>query len=534
MASVVNDASDQGIAAHIRELREEAARSFKLDVRIWVPEQIVIVCYFRAEAHDSKEINIRALPNSQEDNKVMAAIGEILAQDHAQLQHFRLFGLNRRDNGYPQFWRGLAANRILKKVAFQFVRFLHQANVTGFLANPALESLDLQSCTFSDGTFESLCQGIQTSHIKKLRAIVTSLQPRVSWSLLWSALEHGATRLESLILSFSNLLIYGYENGFESFLTNNTTVKSLCLEGCPRVRDGLPLLEALGQGLAVNTTIKCLGLELLSNRENPTIEEQLIQAMFAEGLDQNKTVESLKVAVLGSPEIVSALADGLERMMRNRANAATHGGHDQDESLPVLKELAVRCANQTDEDGSTIGAARDSFFDRLIRSDVIRVEKVKLGLRGRVSLLSSKVYDFIRSTTVTRSLELDPHRDAPHDVEYSDLADAMEANSSILELEVEGVRFDIMTNLLLSPNAYRIRCQCRRNEIQAQAFREDETLSLLPLVLTRLLPSDDTPEDDIECQKIKARQLVDRTISFEILKDMPALFAIYGKRKRED
>ena len=157
---------------------------------------------------------------------------------------------------------------------------------------------------------------------------------------------------------------------------------------------------------------------------------------------------------------------------------------------------------------------------------MIRVEKVKLGLRGRVSLLSSKVYDFIRSTTVTRSLELDPHRDAPHDVEYSDLADAVEANNSISELEVNGVHFHTTTNLSASPNTYRIRCQCRRNEIQAQTFRKDENLSLLPMALARLLPSDDTPEDDNERQKIKARQLVDRTLAFETLKDTPALFAV--------
>ena len=529
MASVTNEAIDQGIAAQIQELREEAARSFELEVMILENHQISITCDSRAEAQYPKEINIRASPDSQEENEVMVAIGDILAQDHAQLQHFRLLRLSRWDYSYPQVWRGLAANLVLKEVTLYSVRIWHQADVTRFLANPALESLELRSCTFSRGTFESFCQGIQASQIKKLSVgviNVDNLPPRVSWSLLWLSLEHGATRLESLILSVSLEATRSIENGFESFLTNNTTMKSLRLDMDGLSHVNLPFLVALGRGIAVNTTIKCLDLELLSYGGNLTIEERPMQTMFAEGLDQNRTVESLKVRTFRSPESMSALADGLERMMRNRANASSHGGHDEEQSLPILKELEVRCDNQNHEDSSTIGAARDQFFDRLSRSDVIRVGKITYHLPPGQSTLSSKVYDFIRSTRVTKSLESGPYHGASHDVEYSDLADAVEANNSISELEVNGVHFHTTTNLSASPNTYRIRCQCRRNEIQAQTFRKDENLSLLPMALARLLPSDDTPEDDNERQKIKARQLVDRTLAFETLKDTPALFAV--------
>ena len=65
-------------------------------------------------------------------------------------------------------------------------------------------------------------------------------------------------------------------------------------------------------------------------------------------------------------------------------------------------------------------------------------------------------------------------------------------------------------------------------------LRKDENLNLLPLVLAKLLPSDDTPADDEKRGEIEARQLVGRTIVFEMLKDIPALFAVYRKRKRED
>ena len=102
----------------------------------------------------------------------------------------------------------------------------------------------------------------------------------------------------------------------------------------------------------------------------------------------------------------------------------------------------------------------------------------------------------------------------------------MEANNSISEIQVGRERFDTMTNLLPSRNKYRIRCQCRRNEIQVHTLRKNENLNLLPLVLAKLLPSDDTPADENERRKIEARQLVDRTIAYEVLKDIPVLFAV--------
>ena len=54
------------------------------------------------------------------------------------------------------------------------------------------------------------------------------------------------------------------------------------------------------------------------------------------------------------------------------------------------------------------------------------------------------------------------------------------------------------------------------------------------MVLTRLLQSDGTPEDDEERSEMEARLLVDRTIAFEMLKNVPVLFAVHGKRKRKE
>ena len=257
--------------------------------------------------------------------------------------------------------------------------------------------------------------------------------------------------------------------------------------------------------------------------------------MFAEGLDRNMTVESLKLDIIVTAETMDALADGLERMMRNRADAATRGGHDQEEPLPVLKELELRCIDAGTRKYSRTVAGREQFFDRLSRSDVLRVERVKFDLSQSGPLKSSKVYDFIRSTRVTKSLVLGTFRQPPRKKKFADFADALEANNSISELELGCSWSYTMSDLLFSPNKYRIRCQCRRNEVQVQTLRKGENLSLLPLVLAGLLSWDDTPTGYVEedCE-IEARQLVDRTVAYEILKEHPVLFAVSGKRKRED
>ena len=535
MASVMNEMDDQIIARQIQELQEEAERAVKLSVHA-SNDTIHIDCQIPGEERPSTKITIGLQENERRKEQVMTAVGEILAQDHAKLHHFHLTWLDNENIGYPQFWRGLAANRILKELYFRGVTFPDEPAATLFLTNLALESLNMTSCSISDGTFGSFCHAIQSSRIKELKIHTNNRAAGIAWPLLWSALEHGATRLESLRVDCTNGATRGFDNGFESFLTNNTNIQSLCLQGCHWNHDSLPFFVALGRGLIVNTSVKILKVPFHHRSEiNPTIEEILIQTMFSEGLDQNMAVDSLTVKTKVSPETANALVDGLEQMTRNRANAATRGGHDQEESLPVLKEIGLLCNGRYGNDDPTTDATRDLFFDRLSRSDVIRVEKVVFDLSLRRQMLSSKMYDFIRSTQVTKSLTLGRTRRRPIDNTFVDLADAMEANNSISELKAGREEFNnTTTNLLSSPNKYRIRCQLRRNEIQVHTLRKNENLSLLPLVLARLLSSEDRPTNEKERSEIEASLLVGRTIVFEMLKDIPALFAVYGKRKRDD
>ena len=533
MSSVMNEMNDQHFAAQIQESREKAKRSTYLNVR--ASDNHIRISYgIPTEPNSSRKTTINVRRGEMQYEQVMAAIGEILGQNHDLLQHFSLLDLDCENNGYPQFWSGLAANRVLKEVGFDEVEFPNEPNMTDFLANPALESLEIDSCTFSHGTFESFCQGIQASHITMLRIDADDDAGGVFWPLLWSALEHGASCLESFDFVLTNHSPRGIQTGFESFLANNTTIKSLRLEVFSRGRVGLPFAAALGQGLAINTAVKSLYLGSSPPWGNPTINEQLIQTVFVGRLDRNMAVDSLTVRMEVSPEAANALADGLEQMMRNRGNTATHGGHDQEETLSVLKKLELQVNSLSSKDAATTNAIRALFFDRLYRSDVIRVEKVVFTLPSRTRLVSSKVHDFIGSTRVTNRLLLTGYHHQPNDTLFVDLADVMVANNSILELNVDGVHFHTTTNLLASPNTYRIRCQCRRNEIKVRTLRTNENPSLLPFVLAKLLSLDDTPTDENERQKIEARQLVDRTIAFEMLKDIPALFAVYGKQKRED
>ena len=525
MASLVDEANNQSIAAQIQELRNRAARVIKLDVR-GLRSQIQIQYRFPGEERPSTEITINVQRHEPQCEQLMAAVGEVLGQNHAQLQHFGISKLKFLNNSYPQFWRGLAANRVLEQVRFGEVEFPNEPDFPSFLANQELRLFVLSACRFSDGAFRSFCQGIQSSRIKKLHIRDGNRALGIAWSLLWSALEHGATRLESLEVGFSDSAPHGSETGFESLLTNNTNIQSLCLHGCFWDRDRHPFFVALGRGLAVNTTVKFLNLDSSSMSGTSTIYKGMIQTMFAEGLDQNMAVNSLTVKMDVCPNTVNALVDGLEDMMRNRASAATRGDRHPEESLPVLKEVAITFGDSFHEDPLATDALRDLFLDRLSRSVVILVEKVKVQSLPRGQLLSPKVYDFIRSTQITERLELSGYYGRPDDKKLVNLADAMEANNSISEIQVGRERFDTMTNLLPSRNKYRIRCQCRRNEIQVHTLRKNENLNLLPLVLTKLLPSDDTPADENERRKIEARQLVDRTIAYEVLKDIPVLFAV--------
>ena len=529
----MNEANDQRIAAQIQQLREKAEQSELLEVELNSFE-IDVFYTVPGEGGSSNKITIESQHREFLYEPLMTTVGEILAQNHVQLHRFRLFEIDSLDSDYPQFWRGLAANQVLKDVCFERVTIPNGPAAARFLANPALESVEVTECRFPDGIFDSFCQAIRSSRIKKLKIVFHFHSEGDSWSLLWSALEHGATCLESLDVGVSIVAPLGAENGFESCLANNTTIQRLHLNGFNVGDNAIPLLVALGRGLAVNTTVKILHLDFNSQHSNPTVDQQLIQTVFTEGLDHNMAVESLTVTVAASPGTVNALVDGLERMMRNRANAATLDGHDQEGPMPVLKDLVIDCTNYTYEDDSGFGAIRDELFDRLSQSDVILVENIKFDLQGWVPSLSSKVYDFIRSTQVTKSLELITYRNRPLDDEFFDLADAMEANNSISELKVEHTQFHKTTNLLSSPNKYRIRCQCRRNKLKIQSLQTDKNMSLLPLVLARLLSSDGRSADDEERSEIEARLSVGRTFVFEILKDIPALFGVCGKRKRED
>ena len=63
-------------------------------------------------------------------------------------------------------------------------------------------------------------------------------------------------------------------------------------------------------------------------------------------------------------------------------------------------------------------------------------------------------------------------------------------------------------------------------------LRDGSNMSALPLVLSRLL-TDDKAADGDDHSKMEACRLVDRSLAFELLKDVPELFTSAGHSKRQ-
>ena len=215
--------------------------------------------------------------------------------------------------------------------------------------------------------------------------------------------------------------------------------------------------------------------------------------------------------------------------MHNRSDTAIHNGRDRIGSVRVLSKLEIGFQTSVHCLRINTDHADDLFFTRLSRrSDVIPVKTIKIKHETSGPMLPSGVYDFIRSTRVTKTLVLETNRTQQADDRHCvDLADAMETNDSISELEVAGNAFhQTNVDLLQSPNKYRIHCQLRRNEIQVRILRKKKNVVLLPMVFARLLLPDETQPDEKKHYRIESRQLVDRTIAFEMMRDSPEVFSV--------
>ena len=142
--------------------------------------------------------------------------------------------------------------------------------------------------------------------------------------------------------------------------------------------------------------------------------------------------------------------------------------------------------------------------------------------------MPQKVLDLVCSSRVIRSLEVLFPDWNPSDDTMSDLTSAIEKSDSITELCIGETIFHNEADLILFPSRYRIRYHCRRNGIQTKTLRHGSNIQLMALILSRLLG--DSVETEGKTQKeIESRGLVDRSVAFELLKDIPALFVHGGK-----
>ena len=173
---------DEHFAAQIQELREESARSGQLDV-ITYGNEINSEFDTPAEEDPCERHALRCSSSKPptgvrpNHNRHWRNTG---SRAYAVTAHpSRRFRLSEQ-------WlstvvaRPNPANRILKHLQFRRVAFPNEPAIAAlFLANPALESLDMTDCTLCHSTFDSLCGGIQSSHIQELKISVRNLSPEV-------------------------------------------------------------------------------------------------------------------------------------------------------------------------------------------------------------------------------------------------------------------------------------------------------------------------------------------------------------------
>ena len=478
------------------------------------------------------KIGIRPFGNQSVYLRMVATIGQVLQQNFPQLTEFHCSVSVHLDYRFPEVWRGLATNRVLKEVTMSSFRVPDGPDTTRFLISPALESLSFSSCNFVDRAFASFCQGIATSTMRHLEIRSCGLAPGDSWVLLWSALARGAAAVESLSVVLQREANAPIVDGFEAFLTNNTTIQNLHLDDFLSHRESVAFVGALGRALAVNKTVKQIQLPFSYLRNGGPSDEELIRTMFAEGFNRNVSVERLRICIHTGPKAVDALLDGLEKMMLHRASAAMHDAGIEADSRPVLKEFDITLYPCHGIENQTTQNVLDYLLRRLGRNDVIPIEKLTVKWNEFGMTMPQAVLDLVRSTRVLRSLDVSFFGWNPNDAVFTDLVNAMETNKSVAELTIGRTEFHTATNLLSFPNKYRIRFWCRRNEIRMDRLRDGSNMSALPLVLSRLL-TDDKAADGDDHSKMEACRLVDRSLAFELLKDVPELFTSAGHSKRQ-
>ena len=482
-------------------------------------------------------LNITWSPQQQQQHqhlefiRIIRQITNMLHQNLPTLAHFSLSSKAIPKALPPHFWKGITSNRFINQLHLQRLIIHSGPHFRGLIPNTALESLAVLSCTFRDKSFVDFCGGIQSSRIKRLTIRSPTLNTQDSLASLWSALKQGATYLNSVCIGLPHNTDVPAVDGFESFLTNNTTVKDIHLDGFLNHPDSAHFIGALGRALATNTTVKQLRLSEERRLRHGLSEKDLIQTLFVEGLDQNTSVDSIDIQFrTGGIQVFDVLVDGLERMMMNRVIRTTSDRQDREDRTNILKKVCFGMSGTVDD--MIVGL--NGILDRLGRDNSIPIEQVYVEAWTDHGCIPPTVLhlDRIRSTHVMmRSLVVKFREYGQDDTVYTELADAMEENESLTEITIGSMDFHHAEYLLSNPNRYRIRCKCRRNDIQMDKLRRGNDSTVMPLVLAKLL-MDDKPTDSNDREKIEARKLVDHNMVFELLKDMPGLFVASGGTNR--
>ena len=461
-------------------------------------------------------------------DQLLTAVGEVLEENHPQLTSFEFQDIVDFENPYPLLWRGLASNRVLKEITFVNLFVEDHPISAEFLTNRALESFYAESCRFNGSAFSAFCERFKSSQLKNLQVSNAFSFEVNCWSSFWSALQNGPPCLERLIIS-RVLADHEILPGFEAFLTNNTTVQELWLDDVYGWGYDRAFIGALGRSVACNTTLKRVKLCLSDEFDGGTAETEarMVQALFAEGLVKNTSIDSLLFGFKKGVSTVTALVDGLEQMMRRRAMTNIGAANSETDPRSILRELYMEVGSDGPEDGPTVSAI-ECALDRLVQTNDFSVQKLVLKHWFRSAAFSPRVADLVRKTDVLQSVQVWCRDGPPDDTAFVDLADAAATRDSLVEVTAGGVEFRRVTDLLPFPNRSRIRYVCRRNEINFDTIKSDIDQKFLPVALSQFLGDGSTSGE------VEGPNLVGRSFAFELLKVNPDVFASLGKRKRDD
>jgi hypothetical protein len=330
----------------------------------------------------------------------------------AQIKHYPLFSHVRgAPSAQLMLWKGGRLRRAGRGIAFWF---------QPLSANLAEVPLDDRELTFlfhgrTSDFQEAVCQGTITYHVVD----ATALASRIDFGLSLQTglpnqtpLEQIADRLTQLAQQHAWALISG------------ATLAQLMLDGVGRLR------SAIGDGLAGDTDLRAMGLEIVSARvssiaPDATVEKAL-QTQTREAIQQQAdeaTFARRALAVEKERAIAENELQNRIELARRQAQLVEQEGRNARKSAEEAAASA-RIEAEGSADRTRIGAAASAESVRAIEGERVAIEKERISAYGALSpaaLLALAAREFAEKIEKIEHVNLSPDLLSPF---LADLASA--------------------------------------------------------------------------------------------------------------